>query len=354
WYFVKLANQGTDIDTLLAASQPKRQHKTPDPQPVEQTKPSTKPSTNTNTNTNTKSSPNTPAQAVIQPQPATTTQKVSEGNQGKGVQNKPDLIVRPKVINNTTNAEKPVITTQAGNTSVKPTLTESTKPFVQAQVRPPKTDPAQSSSRQSNSPKVSKMQVKPVSLTAAQRSEKKYQAAKKLTNQGMIKQAVEQYNSLLQISGDHTQARMALAALYFGREKVANALNVLDQGLAIDANNISLALLAAKIHYKHKSYQAALNYLQLTVTTAEQIEYVALKATTLQQTRQYGAAVTEFERLIGVNPANGRWWLGLGSSLEALGDKPAAINAYQKSLASSQVSAASRQFIRSRLSELKP
>ncbi len=203
-------------------------------------------------------------------------------------------------------------------------------------------------------PVANKMQVKAIEFSVQQRTDKTFSEAKKLARKGLIKQAIAQYQQVLQLMPVHDAARVELAALYFGREKVAKALVVLNEGLAIESDNISWSRLAAKIHYQQQNYAAALQYLQLPVITEQQIEYVALKATSLQRLKQFSAAAAEFRRLVTVNPTNGRWWLGLATSLEAAGDKTSALVAYRKSLEMSNISSNSRQFVMSRLRSLAP
>jgi MSHA biogenesis protein MshN len=198
----------------------------------------------------------------------------------------------------------------------------------------------------------SRMQVKPVKLTLTQRSEKKYQEASKLSQQGLIQQAIEKYRQILQLNPAHSLSRQALVALYFGREQTHLALAVLDRGLAIEPDNINWSLLAGKIHYKQKNYGVALQYLKLPLKASEQLEYVALKAASLQQLKQFDKASNEFAQLATANPTNGRWWLGLATSFEAQGETTQAIAAYRKSLALSNISQTSRQFVLSRLSLL--
>ncbi|MFT4925792.1 MAG: MSHA biogenesis protein MshN [Phenylobacterium sp.] len=198
-----------------------------------------------------------------------------------------------------------------------------------------------------------KMQVKSSRVTPKQRGEKIYKQAQKLSRQGMITQAIEKFHNALKLDPLHSKARSGLAALYFGREKSGSALSVLNEGLLIEGDNIDWSILAAKIYYKQQHYAGALKYLQLPVNAAEQVEYVALKAASLQQLKRFSQASIEFQRLTEVNPGNGRWWLGLGTIYEAQGDTAPAISAYRKALALSNISQNSRQFVQSRLRVLE-
>lgn len=285
-------------------------------------------------------------------QSAPTTDQVAEQASKAAATKQPELIVLPKIAESQSAAvKKPTLSVQA--TAVQQPVVTSVvannaeQPNIQKVDIKVKAKTAESKTMPTN------MQVKRSEITAEQRGEKKYQEAQKLSRQGMIKQAIEKYRNALQLSPGHIEARLGLAALYFGREKPGAALVVLDKGLALDGDNVRLALLAAKIHYKQQHYAGVVHYLSQSVDAGEQIEYVALKATSLQQLRRFSEAAEQYLLLTAVNPGNGRWWLGLGTAYEGQGDKPAATAAYEKSLGLSNISQNSRQYVMSRLRLLK-
>lgn len=199
----------------------------------------------------------------------------------------------------------------------------------------------------------SKMTVSRITLTRSQRAKKVYSAAKKLSQSGQIKEAIAKYRDALKIKPEHEGARSELAALYYGRAMIAQSLGVLSEGLAIEPGNSRWSLLAAKIHYRRTNYSAALGYLQLPVHPMDEVEYVALKATTLQKLKDYPAAATAYRQLTTAFPGNGRWWLGLATTLEAQQEITAAVSAYRKSLRLSNISPTSREFVMSRLQRLE-
>ncbi|MCJ8269037.1 MAG: tetratricopeptide repeat protein, partial [Psychrosphaera sp.] len=143
----------------------------------------------------------------------------------------------------------------------------------------------------------SKMTIRRITLTPSQRVKKVYTAAKKLSQSGLIKKAIAKYHDALKIKPEHEGARSELAALYYGRAMIAQALGVLNEGLAIEPGNSRWSLLAAKIHYRRTNYSAALGYLQLPVHPMDETEYVAIKATTLQKLKDYTAAETAYRQL---------------------------------------------------------
>jgi MSHA biogenesis protein MshN len=199
----------------------------------------------------------------------------------------------------------------------------------------------------------SKMKVSRVKLSAEKRAKKAYDKAKLMAQTGLVKEAIAQYKDVLKFKPDHQVGRAELAALYFGRAMVSESIEVLEQGLSIDPGNSSWSLLAAKIHYKRGDYGSAMEYLQLPLRAFDEVEYVALKATTMQKLKDYRGAEAEYRQLTLAYPDNGRWWLGLGASLEGSQQITAAVSAYRKSLRLSNISQTSRQFVRSRLMRLE-
>lgn len=197
-----------------------------------------------------------------------------------------------------------------------------------------------------------KMSVSKVRLSPAKRAKKAYDQGKENAKDGLIKEAIENYRQAMRYKPDHQQARAELAAMYYGRNMTFEALNVLDGGLEIAPGNVGWSLLAAKIHYKRTNYSAAYAYLQLPVDTFDNIEYMALRATTSYKLKEYQSSKEAYERLTIADSGNGRWWLGLGTTYEATGQSIEAVRAYRKSLRLSNISSSSRQFVMSRLQRL--
>lgn len=224
----------------------------------------------------------------------------------------------------------------------------------------PDNSPSQAMVTPSNEPKNAgaptaskeKMQISKVRLSPGKRAEKAYLQAKELSKGGMIVESMDKYREVLRFKPDHQQGRSELAALYYGRNMTLEALELLDQGLELDPGNIGWSLLAAKIHYKRTNFAAAFAYLQLPVETYDNVEYVALRATSAYKLKEYESARQAYQQLTVADPGNGRWWLGLGTTYEALGQQVYAVKAYRKSLRLSNISSSSRQFVMSRLQRL--
>lgn len=197
------------------------------------------------------------------------------------------------------------------------------------------------------------MSISKVEMTPQQRAEKFYLQGKKLAQDGMIQPAIDKFLQALQFNSAHEQSRVELAGLYYGRNMVAEALEVLSDGLNAEPSNRVWSLLAAKIHYRRDNYAAALAYLQLPVHAREDVEYVALKAGVLQKLKRFDQAAEVFSQLTSSYPDNGRWWMGLATSLESKQDRGGAIAAYRRSLRLSNMSERLRQFASQRLQALE-
>ena len=318
-----------------------------------------------------KSSPNLSAQ---QQQPTKADGSRSAEDKTKDVLSQPELIVIPKKqadgkpVERTSTLSVVAVPTKA-NSAVEHTAQPATQSAIQpATGQPNNLSPTTQidSAKQAiitaaDRPKpagfakadASKMTISRITLTPSQRVKKVYTAAKKLSQSGLIKEAIAKYQDALKIKPEHEGARSELAALYYGRAMTAQALGVLNEGLAIEPGNSRWSLLAAKIHYRRTNYAAALGYLQLPVHPMDEVEYVAIKATTLQKLKDYPAAATAYRQLTTAFPGNGRWWLGLATTLEAQQDITAALRSYRKSLRLSNISPTSREFVMSRLQRLE-
>ena len=84
--------------------------------------------------------------------------------------------------------------------------------------------------------------------------------------------------------------------------------------------------------------------------TTPDAAYLGLLGTLYQREEKPEEARDAFREALGLQPDEGRWWMGLGISLEALRDWPAARDAYQRCLMISQTDPRVHQYAEQRLS----
>ena len=156
--------------------------------------------------------------------------------------------------------------------------------------------------------------------------------------------------ALLVLPG-HKQARLRLAALWFGRQAHQDALNLLSQGLHIDPQDSELRLMQARIYIKQGRSGHAYQVLSV-LDQIKEIEYQSALASIGQQTGQFAGAVSSYLILLELEPDNGRWWLGLGAAYDSNSEFTLASQAYQSALLRGGLSPGSITFVKTRMQVL--
>ncbi|HXY21419.1 MAG TPA: hypothetical protein VEI29_01955, partial [Burkholderiaceae bacterium] len=130
----------------------------------------------------------------------------------------------------------------------------------------------------------------------------------------------------------------------------SEALAVLLEGAAIDPAHF--ALTAARMQVDIGDPSAALSTLALVPQPQRNAEYHATAAAMAQRAGHQDIAIEEFRSaLASVNP-RAIWWVGLGSSLEQVGQKVEALKAYRQAQGRADVSSATSEFLRQRIAAL--
>lgn len=196
--------------------------------------------------------------------------------------------------------------------------------------------------------------VKTVSVTAEQLANKAFLVGEGYKNRGLLAEAISQYQLALQRWPTHSASRKQIAALLFARNEASSALEVLEQGLALDTKNTELAVVAAKICMKQELYQRGLSFLAaIEPTDKTQIPAIALRASLAQKAKRYDLALSDYEQLLSLNASNSRWLLGKAIALDMLGRFAEAVLVYQQVLNSGGISLASKQYAIKRLQALR-
>ena len=78
-------------------------------------------------------------------------------------------------------------------------------------------------------------------------------------------------------------------------------------------------------------------------------DYLAMRAALSQKSQQEEIALESYKKLVEVDSANARWWLGLAIQQERQLDFSAAKESYQGALTRVGISSQSQNFVRDRL-----
>lgn len=170
-------------------------------------------------------------------------------------------------------------------------------------------------------------------VSAEQRAENTYRQAIALLRQGQSPQAQTQLRQALQDNPMHQDARLLYARLLREEGQSAQAKGVLQAGLAHKPANEQMYMALAHLQLVSKDLDGALQTLeQGAVVAADHAEYNALWGTALQQKSRHADAVQHYVIALRQFPEAANWLVGLGVSLQALGNRQGAAEAYARAL----------------------
>lgn len=227
-------------------------------------------------------------------------------------------------------------------------VTTVKQPVLLAKADKPET---QHSSKQ---PEVSKgsLAVKQVELTPEQLSDTAIERGKKALDANDLKTAIQEFESALRYQPENDDSRKRLAALYYGKEDVRNAIEVLQQGIRLNESGQELRIALAKLLIRENQPEAALSPLLYLPDNAKN-SYLELRAALAQQVKNNPVAAETYQILTERAPDNARWWLGLAIQQERNSEFNSAFGSYQQAISKVGVSKQTQAFIRDRLKLLE-
>ncbi|MDO9242705.1 MAG: tetratricopeptide repeat protein, partial [Rhodocyclaceae bacterium] len=109
------------------------------------------------------------------------------------------------------------------------------------------------------------------------------------------------------------------------------ARQVAQSGLAVDPTQSGLATILARLQFEQGDTTAALDTLTRHAAHANgNADYQGLFAYLLQKQQRPAEAAQRFQAALALRPNEGRWWFGLGLTLESAGRGGEAKEAYAK------------------------
>ncbi|SDZ90285.1 Tetratricopeptide repeat-containing protein [Desulfuromusa kysingii] len=166
--------------------------------------------------------------------------------------------------------------------------------------------------------------------------------------------AVGYFNQALSLNPALLDARLRLVGVLQQRQQLDEAEEVLQQGLQLTPENPALRKLYARLLMNGQRYSEAITLLQSKPAPLidQDLEYHALLAALLQETKQFFAARQLYRQLLQVRPQAALWWMGLAISEEQLGQMTQARSAYQRALSLPGLRPELENYIQSRLQAL--
>lgn len=200
----------------------------------------------------------------------------------------------------------------------------------------------------------SSLTIEPVQLSPEQQAALDKRQARQAMASGDLAKAREALDRVVRASPQDHDSREQLAGLLYGEGRLTEARQLLEQGMALAPHYANFRLLLARLAQAVGDKLGALAYLQgLTPPVAANLDYYATRAALAQELGRLTEAVLSYQQLTQAQPANGRWWMGLGISLDKQGQPAQASDAYRQALTRGQLGEAARQFVQQRLSQLE-
>ena len=152
--------------------------------------------------------------------------------------------------------------------------------------------------------------------------------ARRLLSQQRTDEAMDLLKGYVNTAPSSLQSRYLLVQLYLVTERYTDASAILSTA----PDNLSWGLLKARALLQQGEAKQAIRLLEQYPDGQNRQDYLDLLASGYQQTGQHAAAVARYLSLLALNSQEGRWWISLGVSLEHLGQKGKALEAYRSAL----------------------
>jgi len=187
-------------------------------------------------------------------------------------------------------------------------------------------------------------------LTPRQRAEAAYAKGAAALHQGRPDEARLAFEDALQIEPAYHPARQALVGVLLSAREPAEVSRLLQEGLQIALAQYGFAMTLARLQMERGELDTAVQTLSRSLEYAgNSPEYIAFYAGLLQRQQKHAEAVMQFQRALQFRGNTGIWLLGMGVSLEALGRRDQAQEAYRRAQGSGNLSAELQAFAEQKL-----
>jgi len=187
-------------------------------------------------------------------------------------------------------------------------------------------------------------------LTPRQRAEAAYAKGAAALRQDRPDEARLAFEDALQSEPAYHPARQALVGVLLSARQPAEVSRLLQEGLQIAPAQYGFAMTLARLQMERGELDTAVQTLSRSLEYAgNSPEYIAFYAGLLQRQQKHAEAVMQFQRALQLRGNTGLWLLGMGVSLEALGRRDQAQEAYRQAQGSGNLSAELQAFAEQKL-----
>lgn len=190
--------------------------------------------------------------------------------------------------------------------------------------------------------------------TASDLAEAEFRRAAQLLERGRVAEAEQALLAAINAQQAHQAARQTLIALYIETERIEDAKRHLQEGLAVNPAYTPFAVALSRIHVDRREFSRALEILDRARTAGQtSAEFHSLRAAILQRMARHSEAAEAYRMALGFGPQGGATWVGLGISLDALGRRPEAAEAFRRGVASGELADEVRAYADQRARQLQ-
>lgn len=181
--------------------------------------------------------------------------------------------------------------------------------------------------------KQQKLSITPVKMSTTELAQLKLTQGLKAQKVGEIGKAQEHWQEALTLEPSLHDARVQLAASYFGENNVQKAIALLSDGNKKYEIFDGYRLLAAQIYYQSNELDKALLTLNSPYLDSDaSTENLTLAASIAQQLKRWPVAMANYQQLVNRQQNNPQWLLGLAIAQDAQQLTPKALQNYQQLL----------------------
>lgn len=174
-----------------------------------------------------------------------------------------------------------------------------------------------------------------VPLRAEQKAELAYQAGYDELTRHHYGRGEKQLRGALAVEPGHVKSRELLSGMLIKQGRWIEANEVLRHGITITPNHQAYVKLYARTLMQMDQDKKAISVLRrYSPAIQNDPEHYALLAALYQRQKDHLSASTTYAEILKVKPNMGIWWVGMAISLEAMGNKPQAQQAYTQARSS--------------------
>jgi MSHA biogenesis protein MshN len=189
-------------------------------------------------------------------------------------------------------------------------------------------------------------------FTPDEKSRQSYAAAMSLYDQGRKQEAKSSLTQALTFNSGNADASRLLTVIYLEDGRADLAADTVESGLKMHGNDQSLLRLYVQTLVKLKKYNEAIAVMgkRVQLTSPEDMGYLA---GLYQKNNDNLEAVKYYAEALQLVPSKSVWWLGQGISLEILQQYKEALQSYQKSVSTGELSTRLMEYAVSRMNVVK-